>query len=795
MENVYLIIVGFVLLLAVFDLFVGVSNDAVNFLSSAVGCKVARFRTIIFVASFGVLIGALLSSGMMDVARHGILRPSHYSFEEVMVIFLAVMVTDVVILDIFNSFGMPTSTTVSLVFELLGATFTSACIKIANSTHSIAENSLSFGDLINTDKALSVIFAIFISVIIAFTLGVVVQWLLRLVFTFKYKEKLKYLIGIFGSIAFTTLAYFILIKGIGSSSFLSQDIRDYIKENTTLLLGISFVFFAILSQILHICGVNVLKTIILSGTFALAMAFASNDLVNFVGVPLTALDAFLEYISLGANPQIKMTILEQSAKSPFIYLLISGIIMCVAMITSKKAKKVIKTSVDLSKQDEGEEMFGSSKIAKGIVRTSFQVKDIIKQILPSSTIRFINKRFDNQEQENEVLSAQINAAEGENSLLQSKKETQLPYDMIRGAVNTVLSALLIIMGTTLALPLSTTYVTFMVAMGSALADRAWKRDSAVFRVTGMLSVIGGWFLTAGVAFVACALVALILHFSGFVGMFAFIALTITILVRSNRRHKDDNNATLSEKDILYLDEHFANLSNAEPNKATKLLENHFATTQLEKLTQVHQFYTTALDSINTNDYKKLHKLKKTLRKAREDNEKLRDNELKALRRLPQEQVVEKNTWFHLSHNALSQYHYCLSRMITPFVEHFSNSFSPLPQYLISEYQIVRHDAEDIFLDARNMLSSLCSNPQDASKDECKAILDRADVLKNSLSSLRKLHSARIHSDKSQNLATNLLYLALIQETQELLSILRHQVRANHKFLTQENETIPDKTQR
>ncbi|MCF0210266.1 MAG: inorganic phosphate transporter [Bacteroidales bacterium] len=767
MENVYLIIVGFVLLLAVFDLFVGVSNDAVNFLSSAVGCKVARFRTIIFVASFGVLIGALLSSGMMDVARHGILRPSHYSFEEVMVIFLAVMVTDVVILDIFNSFGMPTSTTVSLVFELLGATFTSACIKIANSTHSIAENSLSFADLINTDKALSVIFAIFISVIIAFTLGVVVQWLLRLVFTFKYKEKLKYLIGIFGSIAFTTLAYFILIKGIGSSSILSQDIRDYIKENTTLLLGISFVFFAILSQILHICGVNVLKTIILSGTFALAMAFASNDLVNFVGVPLTALDAFLEYISLGANPQIKMTILEQSAKSPFIYLLISGIIMCVAMITSKKAKKVIKTSVDLSKQDEGEEMFGSSKIAKGIVRTSFQVKDIIKQILPSGTIRFINKRFDN-----------VN-----------------DYDMIRGAVNTVLSALLIIMGTTLALPLSTTYVTFMVAMGSALADRAWKRDSAVFRVTGMLSVIGGWFLTAGVAFVACALVALILHFSGFVGMFAFIALTITILVRSNRRHKDDNNATLSEKDILYLDEHFANLSNAEPNKATKLLENHFATTQLEKLTQVHQFYTTALDSINTNDYKKLHKLKKTLRKAREDNEKLRDNELKALRRLPQEQVVEKNTWFHLSHNALSQYHYCLSRMITPFVEHFSNSFSPLPQYLISEYQIVRHDAEDIFLDARNMLSSLCSNPQDASKDECKAILDRADVLKNSLSSLRKLHSARIHSDKSQNLATNLLYLALIQETQELLSILRHQVRANHKFLTQENETIPDKTQR
>ena len=767
MENVYLIIVGFVLLLAVFDLFVGVSNDAVNFLSSAVGCKVARFRTIIFVASFGVLIGALLSSGMMDVARHGILRPSHYSFEEVMVIFLAVMVTDVVILDIFNSFGMPTSTTVSLVFELLGATFTSACIKIANSTHSIAENSLSFADLINTDKALSVIFAIFISVIIAFTLGVVVQWLLRLVFTFKYKEKLKYLIGIFGSIAFTTLAYFILIKGIGSSSFLSQDIRDYIKENTTLLLGISFVFFAILSQILHICGVNVLKTIILSGTFALAMAFASNDLVNFVGVPLTALDAFLEYISLGANPQIKMTILEQSAKSPFIYLLISGIIMCVAMITSKKAKKVIKTSVDLSKQDEGEEMFGSSKIAKGIVRTSFQVKDIIKQILPSGTIRFINKRFDN-----------VN-----------------DYDMIRGAVNTVLSALLIIMGTTLALPLSTTYVTFMVAMGSALADRAWKRDSAVFRVTGMLSVIGGWFLTAGVAFVACALVALILHFSGFVGMFAFIALTITILVRSNRRHKDDNNATLSEKDILYLDEHFANLSNAEPNKATKLLTNHFATTQLEKLTQVHQFYTTALDSINTNDYKKLHKLKKTLRKAREDNEKLRDNELKALRRLPQEQVVEKNTWFHLSHNALSQYHYCLSRMITPFVEHFSNSFSPLPQYLISEYQIVRHDAEDIFLDARNMLSSLCSNPQDASKDECKAILDRADVLKNSLSSLRKLHSARIHSDKSQNLATNLLYLALIQETQELLSILRHQVRANHKFLTQENETIPDKTQR
>lgn len=467
METIYLVIVVFLLCLAVFDLFVGVSNDAVNFLNSAIGAKVAKFRTVLFVASAGVAIGAVMSSGMMDVARHGIMQPVNFSFYDVMIIFLAVMVTDVIVLDMFNTLGMPTSTTVSLVFELLGGTFILAAIKIAG------DPNLSFADLLNTDKALSVIVAIFVSVAIAFVFGIVVQWISRVVFTFNYRKHSRWSIAIFGGIAFTALAYFIFLKGVGKSRFINADTRDWIDANTRILLVYTFIASTILMQILHLLKVNVFKFVVLMGTFALAMAFAGNDLVNFVGVPLAGLDSYQDFVanSNGADVQsYMMKSLMESAQTPPFYLFAAGVIMIVAMATSKKARNVIKTSVDLSRQDEGDEMFGTSRAARSIVRATQDCNSWLTQYVPKRVARWIDNRFNKQE-------AELNDGAA--------------FDVVRAAVNLVLASMLITIGTNYKLPLSTTYVTFMVAMGSSLADRAWSRESAVFRVTGVISVIGG----------------------------------------------------------------------------------------------------------------------------------------------------------------------------------------------------------------------------------------------------------------------------------------------------------------
>ena len=379
METMYLVIVAFLLCLAIFDLFVGVSNDAVNFLNSAIGAKVAKFRTVLIVASAGVAIGAVMSSGMMDVARHGIMQPSNFSFYDVMTIFLAVMVTDVIILDIFNSLGMPTSTTVSLVFELLGGTFILAAIKI------VGDPSLSFGDLLNTDKALSVIVAIFVSVAIAFVFGIVVQWLSRIVFTFNYRKHSRWSIAIFGGIAFTALSYFIFLKGMGKSRFIAEDTRMWIENNISALIVYTFIGSTIIMEVIHLLKVNVFKFIVLMGTFALAMAFAGNDLVNFIGVPLAGLDSYQDFVansnSVGATNYM-MHSLNGSAKTPPLFLLAAGVIMIIAMATSKKARNVIKTSVDLSRQDEGDEMFGSSRVARGVVRITQDSSSSLTQILP-----------------------------------------------------------------------------------------------------------------------------------------------------------------------------------------------------------------------------------------------------------------------------------------------------------------------------------------------------------------------------------------------------------------------------
>ena len=749
METIYFVIVAFLLMLAVFDLFVGVSNDAVNFLQSAIGAKVARFRTVLVVASAGVLIGAVMSAGMMDVARHGIMHPANYTFAEVMTIFLAVMVTDVVVLDIFNTLGMPTSTTVSLVFELLGATFILALFKMN------ADPSLMITDLMNSSKALSVIIAIFVSVAIAFFLGTAVMWLSRLVFTFRYKKHLRYSIAIFGGIAFTALAYFIFIKGLGGSPFISDATKNWINDNTQMLLLAVFVASTILNEILYLLRVNVFKITVLLGTFALAMAFAGNDLVNFIGVPLAGLDSMQDFMANGnGDPNaFMMTSLMTSAKSPLIYLVLAGIIMIVAMATSKKAQNVVKTSVDLSRQDEGDEMFGSSKVARSIVRAVQDMGNGLSKIMPSSSTKWIDSRFNKEEME---------LAQG------------AAFDEVRAAVNLVLAAMLIIIGTNYKLPLSTTYVTFMVAMGTSLADKAWSRDSAVFRVTGVLSVIGGWFVTAGVAFAACALVCTMMHFGGFVVMIAFMVLDIYLLWRSGQAYKKKSSE--DKKDDIF------NLMMRTKDKdiVWDLLRKHVGRTQSFVTRFTCDVFNKIVDGVSNERLKELKVSYREVNSERETLKKIRRQEFLAMRRIPERIALERNTWFHLGVNCNQQYMYCLRRMLDPIKEHLDNNFQPMPKEYIDEFEEVRRRINELMSHTEQMIST---NRYDLYRET----LTIGDECKDELSALRDRHINRMQQDvnAAQNLKVSMLYLNMLQESQELISIMRHQLRAARKFLEED----------
>ena len=746
MSTIYLCIVIFLLCLAVFDLFVGVSNDAVNFLQSAIGAKVAKFRTVLVIASLGVVLGAIMSSGMMDIARHGIVSPDHYSFEEMMTLFLAVMVTDVIVLDVFNTLGMPTSTTVSLVFELLGGAFILATIKM------VGDPSLNYGDLLNSDKALEVIMGIFSSVIIAFVFGVIVMWISRVVFTFNYKKHSRYSIAIFGGIAFTALSYFIFMKGLGKSPYLPQDVRDYIDANVGFLLVVTFVVSSIVMEFLHLCRINIFKFTVLLGTFGLAMAFAGNDLVNFIGVPLAGLSSYQDYMANAngvAADSYLMTSLMESAKTTPVYLLAAGAVMIIAMATSKKAQNVIKTSVDLSRQDEGDEMFGSSKAARVIVRNCQATDSWLNRFLPQGLKNYINSRFDK------------NAVELEESAA---------FDVVRAAVNLVLASMLITIGTNLKLPLSTTYVTFMVAMGSSLADRAWSRESAVFRVTGVLSVIGGWFITAGVAFAACAVVCLAMFFGGIVVKSAFMALVVFMLIRSNIQY----NKKAKEEDKG--DSFMLMMRTRDPELVWDMLRRHVGKTQSFVCHFALSQFNQIMDGLAEEKPSNLRHANKALKKEQDMLKKFRRQEMLGLKKSPQEIAIERNTWFHLGANSNQQFIYTLRRILDPIKEHVDNNFNPLPQEYIDEFAPVRQKINDL-------MKMSCEQIETSRYENYREILAEADACKDELSVIRKKHIDRIqHTGDNTLLKVSLVYLNVLQESQEFLSVMRHQLRAAKKFM-------------
>lgn len=752
METIYIVIVAFLLILAVFDLFVGVSNDAVNFLQSAIGAKAARFRTVLIVASVGVAVGAIMSAGMMDVARHGIMHPVNYSFHEVMVVFLAVMVTDVIILDVFNTLGLPTSTTVSLVFDLLGGTFILALVKMAG------DPTLALSDLLNSDKALSVIVAIFVSVAIAFVCGVLVQWLSRIIFTFRTKNH-KVAESVFGGISFAILAYFVFIKGLSKSPVFATDAKVWIDANTTMLLGAVFAAATLLSYLLLLMRVSVFRLVVLMGTFALAMAFAGNDLVNFIGVPLAGLSSYQDWVSHGAGnvDTFMMGSLMESAKSPFLYLMIAGGIMIFAMATSKKAQNVVKTSVDLSRQDESDEMFGTSRAARSIVRATQECGQFLVRYLPKGMMQRIDSRFNKEE-----VVLKDGAA----------------FDMVRAAVNLVLASVLIVIGTNFKLPLSTTYVTFMVAMGTSLADRAWSRESAVFRVTGVLSVIGGWFVTAGVAFATCALVCLTIYFGGFIAMFAFMALAVFLLIRSNIQYARKAKKASPEDASFKL-----MMRSRDPEIVWDVLCKHVSRTQSGTCEFALDQYNDIVESFSDQNLRGLRRVHRALNDKLDELTKIRRREFLALRRSPTQISLERNTWFHLGFNSNQQYIYCLKRMLDPAKEHVDNNFTPLPQSYRDEFEPMRQRINDLMKTTAQMLDT-------RRFDRYRETMLEADSCKNTLSVYRKRHIDRMQrSTNSAEYKVSLIYLNILQESQELLSIMRHQLRAGKKLLKPDEEEV------
>lgn len=743
METVYFGFVVFLFVLAIFDLMVGVSNDAVNFLQSAIGAKVAKFKTILTIAAIGIFTGAAMSNGMMEVARNGVFHPSFFSFQDVMFIFLAVMASDIVLLDIFNTLGMPTSTTVSMVFELLGGTFALALMKVAG------DPSLHVADLMNTSKALTMIMAIFVSVAIAFVVGAFVQYISRTLFTFVYKNNsLKWKIGIFGGLAFTAIIYFMLIKGLGNVSFISDAAHEWINTHSWTICGICFVVTAVLSQVLYALKINVFKILVLTGTFALAMAFAGNDLVNFIGVPLAGYSSFQDYSANagGDAAGYMMDSLNGPAHTPVLFLIAAGLIMVISLATSKKAFNVVKTSVDLARQDAGDEMFGSSKMARVLVRFSTNTASALSELVPNGVKRWFAKRFDN---ENVVLPQ--GAA----------------FDEIRATVNLVVSSLLIALGTSLTLPLSTTYVTFMVAMGSSLADKAWGRESAVFRITGVISVIGGWFITAGAAFILCFLVALAMSLGGLTMASILIALSIVLLVRSNIKYKKKQ---AEEKGDVVFNQMITSEDNAE---TLRLLTQHIRQGQSKFLDFVNVNYLNVTEGFISEDLSRLQKAESAMRKERQELKQRRRKEMLGLRRIDPGVAIEKSTWFHLGVNSCEDMLYSLRRICDPCEEHIDNSFVPLEKDRIKEFLPLRDTL--LYLLKRAVVVISTENYTDSDK-----LREQCEEFKSCLSSTRQGQIERMQTSK-ENITVSYVYLNLLQETHEIASSLQHLLRASKHF--------------
>lgn len=716
--------------LAITDLVVGVSNDAVNFLNSAIGSKAISFRTIMIVASAGIALGAMSSSGMMEVARKGIFNPSEFVFAEIMIIFMAVMITDILLLDFFNTLGMPTSTTVSIVFELLGAAVAISLVKIAGTGGGFVELS----NYINTEKATQIILGILLSVVVAFTIGAIVQFVSRMLISFKFNERPKWVGALFGGLAITSIIYFIVVKGLKSASIFSPEILGFIAENPELFILANFAVWSLFSWIVSsIFKINIYTLIIVLGTFALAMAFAGNDLVNFIGVPLAALESFNSWSLSGtAAAEFTMEGLSQAVRTPTYLLLASGVIMVITLWFSSKAKNVVKTSVDLSRQDEGDERFQPNFLSRQIVKFSIQATENLGGILPKSIVEKVDSRF-----------------EKPYVYIPKSRVQDLPaFDLVRAAVNLMVASVLISIATSMKLPLSTTYVTFMVAMGTSLADRAWGPESAVYRVAGVLNVIGGWFFTAISAFTAAAIIAYIIHLGGIWAIGVLLIIAFLLIGRNYLSHNKKMKETkLEEK-----------LQKSESNSIMGLIEESSSNMSMA-IGRANKIYTQAIEGLSKHDIDRLKKSKKGITKLDSEVEDLRGNIFYFIKNLDESSVGASN-FYITALSYLQDMTQSLEYISKASYKHVNNNHKKLRFNQIKDLKETDVFIDELFTEIKIIFDTK------AYEQLTKMIMNK-EVLMTTLDQKINKQIERTRADESSPKNTA-LYFSLLLETKDLL---------------------------
>lgn len=743
METFYLLIVGILILLAVSDLVVGVSNDAVNFLNSAIGSKAAPFKVIMLIAALGILFGATFSSGMMDVARKGIFHPEHFFLNEIMIIFLAVMLTDIILLDLFNTFALPTSTTVSIVFELLGAAVAVSIIKIAASSDGTAQIS----DYINSSSALLIITGILLSVVVAFTVGMIIQYIVRVVFSFNFEKSLKYFGALWGGIAISAITFFILIKGAKGASFMSKETVTWIKDNTLLILGLSFVGWTVLLQLLKwILNLNILKMIVLVGTFALAMAFAGNDLVNFIGVPLAGLESFRAFTDSGVadSSGYLMSALSEPVSTPTLFLLIAGMVMVIALWTSKKAKSVTETEINLGRQDEGYERFESSGLARGIVRFSVGVSTFFDKVTPGGVKRYLGSRFDQVQYQ------------------QKKSDKGLSFDLVRASVNLVVASALISFATSLKLPLSTTYVTFMVAMGTSLADGAWGRDSAVYRVSGVVTVIGGWFFTAFVAFTSAFILAFLIHWGGAIAILALVILAAFVLVRSFRIHRKRDAQMKKDMEAVEL----AGEVNGE-NILKSCTKSTYQTASTASI-----LYSNSINGLIGMKRKSVKRNIKEIKELNKEVKLLKGNLYQTISKL-QEDDFESGHFYVQVLDYLRETVHCLTFIAEPVLHYIENNHPALNKDQ-------QNDLAELSEMVNTYLSRLIQSIKNSDFSKLDSIFEEQQNLIDNIVKLKKRQLKRIKNHETGTRNSE-LYLTTLNETKNLLLYTGNLLKSQRDF--------------
>jgi len=754
MEDIYIVMLVALFALAITDLVVGVSNDAVNFLNSAIGSKAVSMRTIMIIASIGVAVGAIFSSGLMEVARKGIFMPGEFYFEEIMIIFMAVMITDVLLLDFFNSLGLPTSTTVSIVFELLGAAVCMAVIKIYtqdNGNLGLLQN------YINSSKATEIIIGILLAVVIAFIVGAFVQYISRLIFSFQFEKKIKYAGAAFGGFSLTSILYFIVIKGLKSVSFISAETLTYINDNTWFIVLIGFVAFTLISQFLmSVLKLNILRIIIIIGTFALALAFAGNDLVNFIGVPIAAWQSFdlwqSAYDATGAMPsEFLMTGLSGKVNTPELLLVCAGAVMVITLWFSSKAKTVVDTGINLSRQGDSVERFEPNWLSRGIVRYSVIIGGAVSSVLPGGLKNSIENKF------NKPASHK-----------QSKRVDAPAFDMVRASVNLVVASVLISIGTNMKLPLSTTYVTFMVAMGTSLADRAWDRESAVYRVAGVLNVIGGWFVTAIVAFTAAAIFASIIFYGGTIALVVLIIAALVVVVRSSILHskemkKEKDQKKFNKSDIITINEITAETS----ENISKVIAG------------IDKVYSKSVDHLGYYDLSKLKKNYKRIEKLEVEVDELKDNIFYFIKSLD-DNSVEASKFYILTLDYLQDMVQSISFIARNSYNHVHNNHKNLKFNQIRDLKKVDDRLQVLF-------DELMLTFNHNEFDKIDSLLNEKQELLDYVSDLIQKQIERIRTSESSPRNTK-LYFGILLETKDLIGSTMNLLQLFQEFYQEARKT-------